>query len=180
VLALVDVRTQRWDHWEIVIEMLCSNCELMLTGVSRYSNTLLLSLNNRIYFRDHPFRGAHGDTRCYVDSGRSFRSSVTPLPLTFAQNGLRRHATSINDNLKLDTMSGTPTLDLEKSSVVGASQDPRCVLPSLNFGQTVQYLRIAAIQDGDSVVIPMYLKRLPLRNCCFLRVHRKNTRLFCL
>jgi len=91
-----------------------------------YSNTLLLSLNNRIYFRDHPFRGAHGDTPCYVNSGRSFLASVTPLPLTFAQNELRRHATSTNDNLKLDTFPGTLTLDMEKSSVIGAtsSQDP--------------------------------------------------------
>ena len=92
-------------------------------GCFRYSNTLLVSLNNRIYFRDHPFRGAHGDTRCYVDSGRSLRATVTPL--TFAQNELRRHAASIGDNVKLDTISGTQASDVEKSSVVGANPGRR-------------------------------------------------------
>jgi hypothetical protein len=92
---------------------------------SRYSNTLLVSLNNRIYFRDHPFRGAHGDTRCYVDSGPSFRATVTPV--TFAQNGQRRHTTTIGDNIKLDTISGMAASDIEKSVAVGDSPDPRCV-----------------------------------------------------
>jgi hypothetical protein len=32
--ALADVRKQRWNNWEIVTAMLCSNCEPMLTGVS--------------------------------------------------------------------------------------------------------------------------------------------------
>ncbi len=74
----------------------------------------MVSLNNRIYFRDHPFRGAHGNTRCYVDSGRSFRSTVTPL--NFAQNGLR-HMPSTGDSLKLDTVSGTASIDIEKGAV---------------------------------------------------------------
>ncbi|KAF8470495.1 hypothetical protein DFH94DRAFT_212701 [Russula ochroleuca] len=87
-----------------------------------YSNTLLVSLNNRIYFRDHPFRGAHGNTRCYVDSGRSLRATVTPL--TFAQPGLRRHTTSIGDNLKLDVVSAMATVDIEKNTVIGDSPDP--------------------------------------------------------
>lgn len=104
----------------------------------RYSNTLLVSLNNRIYFRDHPFRGAHGNTRCYVDSGRSLRATVTPL--TFAQPGLRRHTTSIGDNLKLDVVSAMATVDIEKNTVIGDSPDPRCALPSQYFGQAVQRL----------------------------------------
>ena len=87
----------------------------MLTSVTRYSNTLLVSLNNRIYFRDHPFRGAHGNSRsCYVDSGPSFPSTVTPL--SFAENG--RPTTSAGDTLKLDTMSGSASIDIEKGGAV--------------------------------------------------------------
>ena len=112
---------------------------------SRYSNTLLVSLNNRIYFRDHPFRGAHGNSRCYVDSGPSFRSTVTPI--TFAPSG-RRHptvrTTLTNDGLKLDSGSGTVTasIDVEKSVVVGDNRDSnlRFVLLSHHFVRDVQRL----------------------------------------
>ncbi|KAI0280493.1 hypothetical protein BGY98DRAFT_1060727 [Russula aff. rugulosa BPL654] len=79
-----------------------------------YSNTLLVSLNNRIYFRDHPFRGVHGNSRCYVDSGPSFPSTVTPL--SFAQNEPR--TTLAGDSVKLDTFSGTPSIDIEKGAVI--------------------------------------------------------------
>jgi hypothetical protein len=79
-----------------------------------------VSLNNRIYFRDHPFRGAHGDSRCYVDSGNSgpsFPSSVTPL--SFAQNG-RLRTIPAGDGIKLDTVSGgTASIDIEKVAAIG-------------------------------------------------------------
>ena len=106
----------------------------MLTS-SRYSNTLLVSLNNRIYFRDHPFRGAHGNTRCYVDSGPSFRSTVTPI--TFAQNGLRHHMTTTGDRLKLENLSRTESIDIEKCAVAGGSPKPRFVQQSQHFGRVV-------------------------------------------
>jgi hypothetical protein len=105
---------------------------------SRYSNTLLVSLNNRIYFRDHPFRGAHGNTRHYVDSGPSFLSTVTPI--AFAPNGQRRHTTTTGDNLKLETVSGTPSIDIEKGSVIGDDPSPRFVLLSQHFDRAVQRL----------------------------------------
>ena len=109
---------------------------------SRYSNTLLVSLNNRIYFRDHPFRGAHGNTACYVDSGPSIRSTITPI--NFAQpqpqNGLRHHTTSIGNGLKLDIVSGTASIDIEKGSVVGDNSNPRFVLLSHYFRRSAQRL----------------------------------------
>ncbi len=105
---------------------------------SRYSNTLLVSLNNRIYFRDHPFRGAHGNTRCYVDSGPSLRSAVTPL--TFVENGLRHHTTSAGDSLKLDSVSRMVTIDIEKSTVIEDDPNLRCVQPPQQFGRAIQRL----------------------------------------
>jgi hypothetical protein len=95
---------------------------------SRYSNTLLVSLNNRIYFRDHPFTGGSGNTRCFVDSGRTCRSTVSSL--TFAHPGLHPHTASIGDGLRLGTIPNTKVIDIGKSVVIGDSLDPRCVLPS--------------------------------------------------
>jgi hypothetical protein len=103
---------------------------------SRYSNTLLVSLNNRIYFRDHPFRGAHGNSRCYVDSGPSFRSTVTPI--IFAQNGLRHPTTPAGDGLKPDNVSCTASIDVEKGAATGDNPNPRFVLLSQYFGRVVQ------------------------------------------
>jgi hypothetical protein len=135
VFAVADVRGKELGllgncDCDVVLEVRANADES-----SRYSNTLLVSLNNRIYFRDHPFRGAHGNTRCYVDSGRSFRATVTPL--AFAHPRLHHHTqTSIGDNLKLDAVSGTATvdIDIEKTTVVGDSPNPRCALPSRHFG----------------------------------------------
>jgi hypothetical protein len=128
-----------WNHREIVIETSVLDVQTHADESSRYSNTLLVSLNNRIYFRDHPFRGTHGNSRCYVDSGPSLRSTVTPI--VFAQSGQRHQRTSIDDTLKLDTISGTASLDVEKGAAVVDSASPRFVLSSQHFGLvTVQRL----------------------------------------
>jgi hypothetical protein len=76
-----------------------------------------------------------------VDSGPSLRSTVTPI--TFAQNGRRHHTTSISDTLKLDTIPGMASIDVEKGAVVedsGDSSNPRFVLPSQHFDLAVQRL----------------------------------------
>jgi hypothetical protein len=83
-----------------------------------YSNTLLVSLNNRIYFRDHPFSGVRGSTRCFVDSGRSRRSAVSSL--TIAQPVLH-HTGSIGDRL---ANPGMKVIDIGKSAVIEDSPDP--------------------------------------------------------
>jgi len=88
-----------------------------------YSNALLVSLNNRIYFRDHPFSRAGGQsTRCFVDSGGPCNSAVSSL--TFAHPGLHSHTTSIGDDLRLGTIPSTKVIDAGKGVVIRDILDP--------------------------------------------------------
>lgn len=148
---------------------------------SRYSNTLLVSLNNRIYFRDHPFRGAHGNTRCYVDSGPSFRSTVTPI--TFAQNGPRPHTTPAGDRHKLDTVSRTESIDIEKGAVVGdtSNPNPRYVLLSWYFGRAVQRLELQSfMNEGDSTLNdPNAFEGPTIEGLLFFGVHHGTPDCYC-
>ncbi|KAI9465773.1 hypothetical protein BJY52DRAFT_486109 [Lactarius psammicola] len=80
-----------------------------------YSNTLLVTLNNRIYFRDHP-PPEHGDSARIAVSGRVRTTALTSL--SFAGADPRSQA-STNDSFKLDTIS--QTVDLEKRGGDGAS-----------------------------------------------------------
>lgn len=105
---------------------------------SRYSNTLLVSLNNRIYFRDHPFRGSEDNSQCHATSGLSFHPTVTPI--AFVQTGLRHNTSSIRDSLVLDTASDKESIDVEKAAVVGDDPNPRLVLLSQHFGRAHQRL----------------------------------------
>jgi len=88
---------------------------------SRYSNTLLVSLNNRIYFRDHSYPGDRGNTQCYVDSGRSYPSAVSTL--TFAHPGLHSHTASIGDGLRLGAIPSAKVINIGKSVVIEESVD---------------------------------------------------------
>jgi len=99
---------------------------------SRYSNTLLVSLNNRIYFRDHSFPGGGVNTQYYVDSGRSYPSAVSSL--TFAHPGLHSHTAPIQvrDDLRLGAIPSAKVINMGKSAVIGESIDARYVLPSQN------------------------------------------------
>lgn len=81
-----------------------------------YSNTLLVTLNNRIYFRDHPPPG-HGDSARIPKSGPGpFVTMLTSLG--FARAGPQFQA-SADDSFKLDTISRT--MDQEKQSGDAAS-----------------------------------------------------------
>jgi hypothetical protein len=93
----------------------------MLTEVSRYSNTLLVSLNNRIYFRDHPTRGNHVDCDNSNVLNLSHRSVMTSLQ--FANVEPPSHTTTMGDNLQPSTIPNT--IDLEK-----AKDDDVSILPS--------------------------------------------------
>ena len=138
---------------------------------SRYSNTLLVSLNNRIYFRDHPFRGAHGHTPCYVDSGPSFLSTVTPITFAQTQNGRRPQTvtTSTGTGLKLDTVSGAPSIDIEKGSVVEDNSNPRFVLLSQNFRRSVQRLELQSfMNERDSTPNPSSFEEPTVEGLLFL------------
>jgi hypothetical protein len=95
----------------------------MLTTVSRYSNTLLVSLNNRIYFRDHP-QGDHVESNQIVVPGQSRRSAMTSLG--FAQVGSPAHTTTMGDSLQLNTVPHA--IDLEKAqddAVSSIRSEPR-------------------------------------------------------
>lgn len=112
---------------------------------SRYSNTLLVSLNNRVYFRDH----GRGNNQRYVDSesnpGRSYPSAVSSL--TFAHPGLHSHTASISDNLRLSAISSAKVINIGKGAVIEECIEERCVPASQNFGQPNQSLWIPAIRD---------------------------------
>jgi hypothetical protein len=86
----------------------------MLTIVSRYTNTLFVSLNNRIYFRDHPSSGVHIMGDCVVESEQSH--------IRFPPVGSAAHTTTLDDS------SISHTIDVEKGSsdAVGVSLGPRC------------------------------------------------------
>ena len=103
-----------------------------------------MSLNNRIYFRDHPFSGSQS-TRCYVDSGRSCSSAISSL--TFAHPNLHRHTASIGDGLRLGTIPSTKVIEVGKGIVI---EDPRCVLPSRGSREAVQRLLISVIHDDHA------------------------------
>jgi hypothetical protein len=95
----------------------------ILTIVSRYSITLFVSLNNRIYFRDHPSSGVHimNDHVHVVESG--------PSPHHFSSVGSITHTTTLNESYILHT------INLEKGNsdsgtVIDTLSDPRyCILP---------------------------------------------------
>ena len=82
----------------------------MLTIVFRYTNTLFVSLNNRIYFRDHPSSGVH------IMSDRVMEPEQSHI--RFPPVGSVAHMTTLDDH----------TMDLEKVSgdAVSVSSGPRC------------------------------------------------------
>jgi|SRR6266850_4710233 len=91
---------------------------------SRYSNTLLVSLNNRIYFRNRPGTEFHVNTDQLVEFNCSPRSAIVSHHIT-PVGSQARMATSGGDH-ELNTISHT--IDLEQSSKVDSvsiSSDPR-------------------------------------------------------
>ena len=85
----------------------------MLTIISRYTNTLLVSLNNRIYFRDHPSSGVH------IMSDRVMEPDLSHL-----------HCPPVGSAVQTTTLGDSyisHTIDLEKSNgdTTSISSDPR-------------------------------------------------------
>jgi hypothetical protein len=88
---------------------------VILTHSSRrYSNTFLVILNNRIYFRDHPFPGASRDS-VYHASGRNLPSEHR-LPVVKPPFGVHARDLRTNDTFRLDTLSSTIDLEAMSSS----------------------------------------------------------------
>jgi len=81
-----------------------------------YTNTLLVSLNNRIYFRDHPSPGVHIMSDHGVGSDQS-RRHFNPV-------GSTTHVATQDDNYVLKTISHTIDLEKGKSDGVSISSDP--------------------------------------------------------
>ena len=155
LMSEIDVESSGNFDWYVV-----RDAQARADESSRYSNTLLVSLNNRIYFRDHPFRG----TQVSQDNSRCPAPTVTVTQISFAQNGLS-HATSTSDG------SGTEsTTDIEKGAVIGDDPNPRFVIPSQHVDQAVQHLWITVNEKGMVLLIPMHLKSLLLKGWCFFGV----------
>jgi len=76
-----------------------------------YSNTLLVSLNNRIYFREHELPQRHGDS-AYLKTSNPVRAAVQSS-LRFAVPE-EQPQTTIGDNFQLRTFTITRTVELDK------------------------------------------------------------------
>jgi len=110
---------KNWDRWKIVTDILKHNrMWKILTRVHRYTNTLFVSLNNRIYFRDHLPSGVQITSDPVVGSDQSPRH-FTPVVST-------TRTTTRDDNYALKTISHTIDLETGKSDTVSISSDPRC------------------------------------------------------
>ena len=93
----------------------------------RYSNTLLVTLNNRIYFRDHTPPG-HGDSGHLPKSGQL--ATVTSLGFAGAESQLQA---STEDSFKLDTFSQTVDLEKQSADAASASSHPVCAFSRLKL-----------------------------------------------
>ncbi|KAH8976769.1 hypothetical protein EDB86DRAFT_3250964 [Lactarius hatsudake] len=85
-----------------------------------YSNTLLVTLNNRIYFRDHR-PPEHGDSARVTFSGRVRATALTSL--SFVRADLQSQA-STGDSFKPDTISQTVGLEKQKGDAISTSSQP--------------------------------------------------------
>jgi hypothetical protein len=77
---------------------------------SRYANTLMVSLNNRIYFREHAASVVHSSNNHIVDT--QHRLEVTSHH--FHHVGTPTHATAIGNGFKLGRLS-SHTVELART-----------------------------------------------------------------
>lgn len=89
---------------------------------SRYANTLLVSLNNRIYFREH------GSSVLYYSSGNHVVEPDEPSHLEAASVHFHQvrqppRTTTISNSFKLDTMPHTVELGRGKGDVSSINSD---------------------------------------------------------
>jgi hypothetical protein len=82
--------------------------------ISRYSNTLLVTLNNRIYFRDHPFPGSTGGSVSQPPP----RPSEHPFPQV---QPIGVHVFTTNDTFGLDTLTSTTEQEKGKGNDAGSN-----------------------------------------------------------
>lgn len=72
---------------------------------SRYANTLMVSFNNRIYFREHASSVAHSSGNHTTDVDSQGRLEVASRHFHPVQVGTATHATVTGNSFKLDRMS---------------------------------------------------------------------------
>ncbi|KAH9987451.1 hypothetical protein BJV74DRAFT_885570 [Russula compacta] len=78
-----------------------------------YSNTLLVSLNNRIYFRDHPSAGVYVDTEQFVGADLP-HSAITSLRFAQVGESTQAQSTTFGDTRSLHPDSISQTMDLKR------------------------------------------------------------------
>jgi hypothetical protein len=103
-------------------------CELVLTRVFRYSNTLLVSLNNRIYFRDRTIATAIVDSE-NVSSGHSRHFAVTSH---FSQGHQPTNTNTTDQGFKLHSIPNRMRLGESKGDEASISSGPRRVCSILS------------------------------------------------
>ncbi len=86
----------------------------------RYSNTLLVSFNNRIYFREHQLP-EHGDSACLTVSGRVRATALSSLG--FAVPGPQSRTPTV-DNFQLCAIVQTVELDKGKGDDTSINWSP--------------------------------------------------------
>jgi hypothetical protein len=90
---------------------------------SRYANTLMVSLNNRIYFREHALSVVHSSDNHFVDS--QHRLEVASRHFHQVQVGTPTRDTTIGNSFKLDRMtSHTVELARVKEDIVSVNSEP--------------------------------------------------------
>jgi hypothetical protein len=87
----------------------------------RYSNTLLVSLNNRIYFRDRPIAITVGDSEA-ISSDHSRRFAVTS---PFASDQPPTNTNPTNESFKLHSISHPMHIGQGKDDEVSFSSGQR-------------------------------------------------------
>lgn len=88
-----------------------------------YANTLMVSLNNRIYFREHAMSVVHSSDNHFVDS--QHRLEVASRHFHQVQVGTPADATMIGNSFKLGRMSShTVELARVKEDVVSFNSEP--------------------------------------------------------
>jgi hypothetical protein len=112
-----------WHHRKNVTDILTRDCmwKKLTRGSHRYSNTLFVSLNNRIYFRDYSqvTAGIHIVREHVIESDLSHRS----VHITSA--GSTVHETTLgSDSYALKTISHAIDLSKEKGDTVSINSDP--------------------------------------------------------
>ncbi|KAF8470502.1 hypothetical protein DFH94DRAFT_213402 [Russula ochroleuca] len=85
-----------------------------------YANTLLVSLNNRIYFREHASSVLHSSSHQVVSS----QSRLEAASQHYHQVGPPARPTTIGNGFKVETMSHTIELERVKGDVVSISSEP--------------------------------------------------------